>query len=101
MFFEEFLRFKDKIHYLEKPSLYESRLILEFEKYLYRQFFDIIDFNLLEAKRYIKSLKNKIIKEDAKRFFDIKYPDILVKIFDIIAKNPGMTIDYHHLGNDL
>jgi hypothetical protein len=61
---------------------------LEFEKYLYRQYYDIIDFNLIEAKKYIKNLKNKIIKEDAKYYFDIKYPDLLLKIFDIIAKNP-------------
>jgi predicted AAA+ superfamily ATPase len=63
-------------------------LILEFEKYLYRQFFDIIDSDLITAKKYLEKLKNKIIKNDAKKFFNIKYPDLLIKIFDIISENP-------------
>ncbi len=101
LFFEEYLEYKNKLYYLEKPKLYWDKLVLEFEKYLYRQFFDIIDFNLLEAKEYIKDLKNKIIKEDAKKYFNIKYPDILLKIFDIISLSPWMTIDYNNLWNDL
>jgi len=68
--------------------LYENKLTLEFEKYLYRQFFDVIDFNLFDAKKYVIDLKNKIIKEDARDYFDIKYPDLLLKLFDIIASNP-------------
>ncbi|MDD3645947.1 MAG: ATP-binding protein [Candidatus Gracilibacteria bacterium] len=101
LFFEEYLDFKDKLYFLEKPKLYEQSLILEFEKYLYRQYYDTINLNLIEAKNYIKNLKNKIIKEDAKDYFDIKYPDLLLRLFDIIASSPGMTIDYHNLGNDL
>ncbi len=101
LFFEEFLEYKDKKYFLEKPDLYKDKLILEFEKYLYRQFFDIIDLNLLEAKKYIKNLKNKIIKEDAKNYFDIKYPELLLRLFDIISANPWMTIDYNNLWNDL
>jgi predicted AAA+ superfamily ATPase len=101
LFFEEFLNFKDKLYYLEKPKLYESTLIIEFEKYLYRQYYDIINSTLLEAKRYTNDLKNKIIKEDAKDYFDIKYPELLLRIFDIIADSPWITIDYHNLWNDL
>jgi len=101
LFFEEFLKFKEKHYLMEKPLLYESEIILEFEKYLYRQFFDIIDSNLMEAQKYIKLLKNKIIKEDAKAYFDIKYPDLLVRIFDIISNNPWMIIDYKNMWNDL
>jgi len=101
LFFEEFLKFKNKQYYLEKPRLYEWKLILEFEKYLYRQYFDIINSNLFEAKNYIKDLKNKIIKEDARDYFDIKYPELLLKIFDIISFSPWMTVDYNSLWNDL
>ena len=101
LFFEEFLDFKDKLYYLEKPRLYEWKLIIEFEKYLYRQYYDIINSNLLEAKSYTNDLKNKIIKEDARDYFDIKYPELLLRIFDIIASSPWMTIDYHNLWNDL
>jgi hypothetical protein len=63
-------------------------LIIEFEKYLYRQYYDIINSTLLEAKKYINDLKNKIIKEDARDYFDIKYPELLLKIFDIVAASP-------------
>jgi len=101
LYFVEFLRYKNLDYYLEKPNLYKEKLILEFEKYLYRQFFDTIDLNLLEVKKYMNSLKNKIIKEDAKKFFDIKYPDLLLRLFDIFTQNPGMILDYKHLANDL
>lgn len=101
LFFKEFLEYKEKLYFLDKPRLYEEKLILEFEKYLYRQFFDIIELNLFEAKEYTKNLKNKIIKEDAKNYFDIKYPELLLKLFDIIASNPWMIIDYNNLWNDL
>lgn len=101
LFFTEFLEFKGKSYLIEKPNLFEKDLILEFEKYLYRQFYDTIDLNIIEAKNYTNSLKNKIIKEDARDYFDIKYPDLLLKIFDIIASNPWMIIDYTNLWNDL
>ena len=101
LFFQEFLEYKDKKYFLEKPKLYQDKLILEFEKYLYRQFFDIIDLNLLEAKEYIENLKNKIIKEDVKNYFDIKYPELLLRLFDMISENPWMIIDYNNLWNDL
>jgi predicted AAA+ superfamily ATPase len=101
LFFREFLDFKNKIYLLEKPLLFENDLILEFEKYLYRQFYDIIDSNIIEAKKYTNSLKNKIIKEDCKNYFEVKYPDLLLKLFDIFANNPWMVVDYNNLWNDL
>lgn len=101
LFFEEFLEFKNLKYYLDNPRLYEKNLVLEFEKYLYRQYYDIINTNLLEAKEYTLNLKNKIIKEDTHDFFDIKYPDLMVRLFDIISSNPWITIDYHNLWNDL
>ncbi|MDP2090196.1 MAG: ATP-binding protein [Candidatus Gracilibacteria bacterium] len=101
LYFEEYLEFKDLKYYLDKPRLYEKNLILEFEKYLYRQYYDIINSNLFDAKDYVFNLKNKIIKEDANDFFNVNYPELLLKLFDIVAANPGITIDYHNLGNDL
>ena len=101
LFFEEFLEYKQLKYYLDKPLLYKDKLILEFEKYLYRQFFDTINLNLIEVKQYMKSLSEKIIKEDAKKFFDIKYPNLLLKLFQIISRFPWMLVDYKNLANDL
>lgn len=101
LFFEEYLNFRDKSYLLEKPKLHESNLLLEFEKYLYRQFYDSIDLNLLDAKEYTKNLKNKILKEDAKDYFNIQYPNLLLKLFDILAARPWMSIDYNNLWSDL
>lgn len=81
LFFEEFLKFKNLEYLLEKPLLYKPKLILEFKKYLYKQFYDIIEIPLLEAKKYKKNLKNKIIKQNAQNYFHIKHTNILLQIF--------------------
>jgi predicted AAA+ superfamily ATPase len=86
---------------MDNTEAFQDKIILEFEKYLYRQFRDIIDSDLIEAQSYIKKLKDKIIKEDLVNYFDIKHPDLLSKIFDILCKNPGMLIDYKNISNDL
>lgn len=101
LFFEEFLRFKNLEYLLEKPLLYQPKLVLEFEKYLYRQFYDTIEMSLFEAKKYTENLKNKIIKQDAQNYFHIKHTDILLQLFEIIRANPGMILDYKNLANDL
>lgn len=101
LFFDEFLEFKKLSYLLDNAEAFEDKIILEFEKYLYRQFRDIIDSDLIEAQSYIKKLKDKIIKEDLVNYFDIKHPDLLSKIFDILCKNPGMLIDYKNIANDL
>lgn len=101
LFFEEFLEFKNLSYLLEKPKLYYKKIILEFEKYLYRQFYDTINLNLFEAKKYNENLKNKIIKQDAKNYFKIKHIDIMIQIFEIIRKKPWMILDYTNLANDL
>lgn len=101
LFFDEFLEFKKLSYLLDNTEAFQDKIILEFEKYLYRQFRDIIDADLIEAQSYIKKLKDKIIKEDLVNYFDIKHPDLLSKIFDILCKNPGMLIDYKNIANDL
>ncbi len=88
LFFDEYLTFRDMEYFLENPKLHYQNLLLEFEKYLYRQFYDTIHLNLMDAKRYVNDLKNKIIRQDAKAYFDVKYPDLLVRLFDIFAQKP-------------
>ncbi len=100
LFFKEYLKFRELDYFLEKPFLYWDKLTLEFEKYLYRQYYDIINSNLLDSKKYIYDLKNKIIKQDAKNYFNIKHVDILLKLFDILSSSPWVLVDYKNLSND-
>jgi predicted AAA+ superfamily ATPase len=86
--FQEFLRFKKLDYYLQETAIYKEKIIKEFENYLFRQFIDIIDFPLNEAKKYIEELKNKIIKEDITFYFKIEYPQLLLSIFKIISASP-------------
>jgi predicted AAA+ superfamily ATPase len=88
LFFDEYLEYKNLSYLIDNIAAFEDKIIIEFEKYIYRQFWDIIDADLIEAQSYIKKLKEKIIKEDLVNYFDIKHPDLLLKIFDILCKNP-------------
>lgn len=99
--FSEFLRYKKLDYYLLDKNIYKSEIIVEFEKYVFRQFIDIIEFSDDDAYDYMNSLINKIIKEDISAYFRIEYPDILIKIFKIISRNPWMILDYKNFSNDL
>jgi len=99
--FREFLRFKKLDYYLDDVEIYKEKIISEFEKYVFRQFIDIIDFTDEEIFEYINSLTNKIIKEDIASYFKIDYPDILLRIFKIISSSPWMLLDYKNFANDL
>jgi len=99
--FWEFLRFKKIDYYLEDSLIYKEKIILEFEKYIFRQFIDTIYFREEEIFEYINSLTNKIIKEDITTYFKIEYPDILLKIFRIISNNTWMILEYKNFSNDL
>ncbi len=99
--FKEYLRFKNLNYYLEEKNIYKREIILEFEKYVFRQFIDTINMSEEENFEYINSLTNKIIKEDITSYFKIEYPDILLKIFKIISNNTWMILDYKNFANDL
>jgi predicted AAA+ superfamily ATPase len=101
LFFEEYLRFKQLDYYLAEKTVYKEKIIKEFENYLFRQFIDIIDSPLEEAKRYMLELKDKVIKEDIVFYFKIEYPQLLLSLFKIIASSPGMLLDYKNFANDL
>ncbi|MDR0607006.1 MAG: ATP-binding protein [Candidatus Peribacteria bacterium] len=101
LFFDEYLRFKHLDYYLTEKAIYREKILKEFEKYLFRQFIDIIDAPIDEAKRYITELKNKVIKEDIVFYFKIEYPQLLLTIFKIIASSPGILLDYKNFADDL
>ena len=76
-------------------------MIQAFERFLSRGFIDIIDATDEEAARYTYDLSQKIIREDITSFFRIEYPDLLIRIFRIIADKPGILLDYKNFSNDL
>jgi predicted AAA+ superfamily ATPase len=86
--FTEYMRFKNLDYYLDEKAIYKDKIFIEFEKYLFRQFIDIIDFSLEDAKKYMEELKNKVIKEDIVFYFKVEYPQILLSIFKTISSNP-------------
>jgi predicted AAA+ superfamily ATPase len=85
--FSEFLKYKKLDYYLESKNIYKDKIIIEFEKYIFRQFIDVINFSDEDVYEYMNSLINKIIKEDISAYFRIDFPDILLKIFKIISSN--------------
>lgn len=101
LYFPEFLRFKKLDYYLQEKNIYKDELLYEFEKYIFRQFIDIVDSDEEEVHFYINSLINKVIKEDISLYFKIEFPDLLIKIFRIISANPWMILDYKNFSNDL
>ena len=101
LYFEEYLEYKKLEVYLEKPLIFEQLLLEEFERYLSRQFIDIIETTDEQVREYMLNLKNKILKEDIVSFFRVEYPDLLDKIFRIISANPGMLLDYKNFANDI
>jgi len=85
----------------QNPKVFKTELIAQFEKYLFRQFFEIIDQPDYIVAEFITSLINKIIKEDIVSYFQVEYPELLQKLFNIFSQSPGLLLDYKSLANDL
>lgn len=101
--FKEYLKLK-KVNWGDKLSLYEKELKRALEHYQKTGGFP----EMLEVKektkinRYIKELIiDRVIHIDIPKVFDIKEPELLVKILSIISAEPGMIIDYENLADDL
>jgi predicted AAA+ superfamily ATPase len=99
--FREFLIFRDKEEFIEKPSMFENLLKGEFLSYLKRQFIEIINENEERAGKYLQILVEKIVYQDIPKVFPIENEDLLMKIIKIISSDPGMILDYKSLSNEL
>jgi len=99
--FREFLIFRDKEEFIEKPSMFENLLKGEFLSYLKRQFIEIINENEERAGKYLQTLVEKIVYQDIPKVFPIENEDLLMKIIKIISSAPGMILDYKSLSNEL
>ncbi len=99
--FCEFLQFRGKRELIEKQALFAAQLVQELEMYAGRQFIEIINENKESADAYLDTLIKKIIFEDIPQVYPLEQPQVLLKLFKIIASNPGLLIDYHNLSSDL
>lgn len=99
--FSEFLAYQKNDSRLKQPNIYTKELIYTLEQYLWRQFIDTIHLTDNQTFEYMNTLISKIIKEDIAFYFPIDYPDVLLRIFNIIAQSPGMMLDYKNFANDL
>ncbi|MEK6920855.1 MAG: ATP-binding protein [Nanoarchaeota archaeon] len=99
--FSEFLQFRGKKELIEQQKLFAVQIAQELETFTGRQFIEIINENKEFADAYLDTLIKKIIFEDIPQVYPIEQPQVLLKLFRIIASNPGMLIDYHNLSSDL
>ena len=99
--FREFLQFRGKSELREKQKLFAAELGRELEIFSGRQFIEIINENQEFADSYLDTLAKKIIFEDIPQVFPIEQPQVLMRVFQIIAHAPGMLLDYHNLSSDL
>jgi predicted AAA+ superfamily ATPase len=99
--FREFLIFRDKEEFIEKPSMFENLLKGEFLAYLKRQFIEIVNETEERVGEYLRTLVEKIVYQDIPKVFPIENEDLLMKIIKIISSDPGMILDYKSLSNEL
>ena len=75
-----------------------------FEKYLrFGQFPEAIyqKLNNNDTKKYLESIEDKITQEDLPKTFAIEHPQILMAIINQIKKQPGQTIEYQNIANQV
>lgn len=95
--FREYLRFRGREDLLENRTMFEETLSNEFERYLTRQYIEIIDEDDEEVKDYIKSMVEKVIFIDIPSIFPVDNPHLLMRLFVLIASSPGMLLEYSSL----
>lgn len=61
----------------------------------------IFERDFEKLKKYVNSIIEKIIFFDIPKTFDVKDPFILKEIVDLLAKNPGMLVDFGSLASTL
>ena len=104
-FFLSELSFKEFLYFRNKAELYNSNLdeALEqqFWQYLGRPFPELALSMDIDAQQYTASIVRKVVYEDLPSVFPIDEPQLLYKLFTLIANHPGMLVEYSHLASDL
>ena len=102
--FHEFLmlREKDITKMVKNPELWKKEIKIELNNYILKPFPEIINSSEEISSKYIKeSVIEKIIFKDLTGLFEIKEIEVLGKIINIIASNPGLIINLDDLSKDI
>jgi len=99
--FKEFLIFNGKEELTKKQNSFPGEIKKEFELFLKRQLIDLIDFNEENISDYIRNIIEKIIYVDIPKVFPVENKELLLRLANIIASNPGMIIEYESLSKEL
>ena len=101
--FDEFISFKAVKIDKEREGLYEREIKILFQEFLATGgFIEVLQFDEVALKKYFKeSLLERVIFKDIPESFQINRPNLLFRLLNIIARQPGMFLDYKNLGNDL
>ena len=104
--FAEFLEMQgiDTMKIRENPILWQSNMLLLFDKYVkYGAFPELASSDDEEvARKYInENVMEKIIYKDLRESFVIADVNLLKTLADMVARNPGMLVDYASIARDL
>jgi uncharacterized protein len=101
--FDEFIAFKGAKIDKERESLCEREIKILLQDFLATGgFIEVLQFDEVALKKYFKeSLLERVIFKDIPESFQINQPNLLFRLLNIIARQPGMFLDYKNLGNDL
>jgi hypothetical protein len=87
----------------KKLLLKKGQILVALSRYLRQGSFPelIGEENVENARQYVASLLKKVIFEDIPRVFPIENPALLNEILKLIAKRPGMLLEYRSLASSL
>lgn len=99
--FREYLLFLKKGSLIKKPEMHSETLKSDFEKYLLRQYIEVINEDQDEIRDYAKSIVEKVVYMDIPQLINVENPNILMKLVRIISSNPGMLLEYSTLAQTM
>lgn len=101
--FREFieLRKKDIKEITKNPVLWKKEIRIELNNYLLKPFPEIVNMSDDISKKYIKeAVIEKIVLKDLSSLFEIREMEVIEKIINLIASNPGLIINLDDLSKD-
>jgi len=99
--FDEYLTFKGKKEFILKPDMFSESLEAEFEKYLKRQYVEVVEEKEEEIRDYAKSIIEKVVYVDIPQLVNVENSNVLMRLVRIISSNPGMLLDYSNLASTM
>lgn len=101
--FPEYLAFKEIAVDGSREGVFQQTLEREFRQFLKTGgFIEAIPFDDGQLVRYFKeSILERVTYRDIPEVFSIAMPDLLLRLLNIMAQNPGFYLEYKNLASDL